>query len=67
MQSELAPIPAFRVASDHFGVQFHAEIDLKTVRHPIAIGAHRLNDFGAQRPLIKLRLIVDMRGGMRLG
>jgi GMP synthase (glutamine-hydrolysing) len=51
MQSELAPIQAFRVASNHFGVQFHPEIDLKTVRHLIAIGAHRLNDFGAQSAL----------------
>jgi hypothetical protein len=37
----------YRVANNLFGVQFHPEIDLKTVRHLIKIGAHRLNDFGA--------------------
>jgi hypothetical protein len=34
-----------------FGVQFHPEIDLKTIRHFTEIGAHRLNDFGAQSAL----------------
>ncbi len=29
MQSELAPIQAFRVAGNRLGVQFHPEIDLK--------------------------------------
>ncbi len=51
MQSDLAPIQAFRVAGNHFGVQFHPEIDLKTVRHLVASGAHRLNDLGAQSAL----------------
>jgi GMP synthase (glutamine-hydrolysing) len=47
MQSELAPIQAFRIANNLFGVQFHPEIDLRTIHHAIKIGAHRLNDFGA--------------------
>lgn len=46
MRSELAPIQAFRIANN-FGVQFHPEIDLRTVHHLLKIGAHRLNDLGA--------------------
>jgi GMP synthase (glutamine-hydrolysing) len=51
LQSELAAVQAFRIASHLVGVQFHPEVDLKTVRYLVANYAHRLNDFGAQSAL----------------
>jgi GMP synthase (glutamine-hydrolysing) len=51
MQSELAPIQAFRIGSNHVGLQFHPEVDLQTVRRLVANFAHRLNAFGAQPAL----------------
>jgi GMP synthase (glutamine-hydrolysing) len=51
MRSELTPIQAFRITNKLFGVQFHPEIDLKTIRHFAKIGSHRLEDFGAQSGL----------------
>jgi GMP synthase-like glutamine amidotransferase len=48
VQSELAPIQAFRIAGNLVGVEFHPEIDLRTVRHLNQIGVRRLNDFGAR-------------------
>lgn len=48
MRSELTSIQAFCIANNLFGVQFHPEIDLKTIRLFVRMGAHRLNDFGAQ-------------------
>jgi GMP synthase (glutamine-hydrolysing) len=48
MRSELSSIQAFSVGNNIFGVQFHPEIDLKTIRLFVKIAAHRLGDFGAQ-------------------
>jgi GMP synthase-like glutamine amidotransferase len=48
VQGEFAPIQAFRIAGNLVGVEFHPEIDLRTVRHLNQIGAHRLDDFGVQ-------------------
>ena len=67
VQSEFAPIQAFRIAGNLVGVELHPEIDLRTVRHLNQIGARRPIDFGANRRGIKLRLIVDMRSRTRPG
>ena len=54
MRSELAPVQAFRIGSNHFGLQFHPEVDLPTVRRLVALFAHRLGAVGAQPALDQL-------------
>ena len=44
MRSELAPVQAFRIGSNHFGLQFHPEVDLhdrSSARRPLCPPARR--------------------------
>jgi GMP synthase-like glutamine amidotransferase len=67
VQSEFAPIQAFRIAVNLVGVELHPEIDLRTVRHLNQIGVTGSMISGPSRRGIKLRLIVDMRSRTRPG